>query len=45
MGGVGIGVTTLHDYTKTERKQKIVLKHRAKLYTEALCFALNIGRE
>ena len=27
-----------------EQKQ-VVIKHRAKMYTEALYFALNIGRE
>ena len=44
-GGVGICVTTLHDYTRTERKIRVVIKHRAKTYTEVLYFALNIGRE
>ena len=36
----------LNGYKAMERiKKQVVVKHRAKIYTEALYFALNIGRE
>ena len=35
----------LNDYKTMERVQQVFIKHRAKIYTEALYFALNRGRE
>jgi len=42
--GLRILEMALHDYKMMERKQ-VVIKHRAKIHTEALYFALNIGHE
>ena len=36
---------SLNVYRTTERTKKVSIKHRAKIYTEALYFALKNGRE
>jgi len=43
--GAGICEMALNDYKMMERIKEIIIKNRAKIYTEEFYSTLNIGRE